>query len=77
MSISKRDYVQNRLVELYPDYNPQQIHKLIIIGTSQNNVEKIGGWRMYAKEAVLPDAADKAATSAGKKELHGEHGGKP
>ena len=40
-------------------------------------VEKIGGWRVYAKEAGRPDAADKAANTPDKSEMHGEHGRKP
>ena len=56
-------------------------------------VEKIGGWRVYAKEARQPDAADQAATpkSDAKPDTkpdtkpvpspntgaHGDHGGKP
>lgn len=40
-------------------------------------VEKIGGWRIYAREARLPDAADKAAATPDKAEMHGEHGRKP
>ena len=40
-------------------------------------VEKIGGWRAYAKEARLPDTVDKAATLPNKIEIHGEHGRKP
>lgn len=40
-------------------------------------VEKIGGWRVYAKEARRPDASDKATDTPDKSEMHGEHGSKP
>lgn len=48
-------------------------------------VEKIGGWRVYAKEARQPDAADQAATpnplakpaASPNTGAHGDHGGKP
>lgn len=48
-------------------------------------VEKIGGWRVYAKEARQSDAADQAATpksdakpaASPKTGAHGDHGGKP
>ncbi len=35
--------------------------------TTNDTVEKIGGWRAYAKEAALPDAPP----------AHGNHGAKP
>lgn len=40
-------------------------------------VEKIGGWRVYAKEASLPEAADKAVATPDKPKMHGEPGSKP
>ena len=43
-------------------------------------VEKIGGWRVYAKEARQPDTApnaDKATSVPANAGAHGEHGGKP
>lgn len=36
---------------------------------SNDAVEKAGGWRAYAREASLPDSADKAATKVQKVEL--------
>ena len=36
---------------------------------SNDAVEKAGGWRVYAREASLPDTADKAVTKAQKVEL--------
>ena len=54
---------------------------------SQTNatVEKIGGWRAYAKEAQQPDGDDKAGSPDTKIKTntspgtgaHGDHGGKP
>lgn len=43
-------------------------------------VEKIGGWRVYAKEAREPDTAgktDKATSTPANAGAHGEHGRKP
>lgn len=44
---------------------------------TNDTVEKIGGWRVYAKETGRPDAADKAADTPDKSELHDPHGRKP
>lgn len=40
-------------------------------------VEKIGGWRVYAREARQPDAADKATATPGNTDMPSEHGRKP
>lgn len=43
-------------------------------------VEKIGGWRVYAKEALEPDTTektDKAVSTPANVGVHGEHGNKP
>ncbi|MBL0076855.1 MAG: hypothetical protein IPP41_13360 [Rhodocyclaceae bacterium] len=40
-------------------------------------VQKIGGWRVYAREARLPDAVEKASATPSKTEMHGEHERKP
>lgn len=43
-------------------------------------VEKIGGWRVYAKEAREPDTAektDKPTSTPANTGAHGEHGRKP
>lgn len=42
-----------------------------------NTVEKIGGWRNYAKEARQPDAADGSSAAPAKAMSHREPGGKP
>lgn len=44
---------------------------------TNDTVEKIGGWRVYAREVRLPDTAEQPAAKAGKTETHGEHGTKP
>ena len=44
---------------------------------SNEVVEKMGGWRGYAKEAMLPDTDEKAAATPDPAEMHGEHGSKP
>lgn len=40
-------------------------------------VEKIGGWRVYAREARQPDAADKATATPRNTDMPSEHGKKP
>ena len=40
-------------------------------------VEKIGGWRVYAREARQPDAADKATATPRNPDVPSEQGRKP
>ena len=45
--------------------------------SSNDLTAKIGGWRVYAKEASQPDTPMPAPTSAPAKEQMGNHGGQP
>lgn len=44
---------------------------------TNETVEKIGGWRVYAKEARQAVPADKAPATPAKAEINAEHGRKP
>ncbi|MFZ2739329.1 MAG: hypothetical protein WBI20_10290 [Burkholderiaceae bacterium] len=69
----------NSVLSQYQGFNDQALSPW-----RQTNevVEKIGGWRAYAKEASQAEASDKALIEpitqpAGKDERHHSHGGKP
>lgn len=60
----------------------QRFNEQPLASWSQSNatVEKIGGWRVYAKEARQPDTSDSAKKPAApnpKPGGHDAHGGKP
>ncbi len=60
----------------------QKFNDQVVASWTQTNatVEKIGGWRVYAKEARQPDAPDsteKAPMPNPKSGVHDGHGGKP
>lgn len=58
----------------YQGYSDQKIAPWT---ETNSTVEKIGGWRVYAKEAREPDNTDMPTAPAPAGGAHGRHGGKP
>lgn len=59
----------------YKGFNEQEV---IPWRETNDAVEKAGGWRVYAKEARRPEAAEeKVKPDADKPKMHDTHGSKP
>lgn len=60
----------------YKAFNEQEV---ALWRQTNDEVEKAGGWRVYAKEARQPDAVEKAKPDSvsDKPKSHDEHGKKP
>ncbi len=62
---------------IFTQYQPFKEQPLLPWREANDAVEKIGGWRFYAKEAQQADAAGKPAGPPAGTDPHAGHGGKP
>lgn len=76
-SIAKSEITYRSVFDGYQKYSDQSVGSW---AASNTTVGKIGGWRVYAKEARQPDAAtstEKVPAPTQKSGAHDGHGGKP
>lgn len=76
-TIAKSEITYRSVFDGYQKYSDQSVSPW---AASNTTVGKIGGWRVYAKEARQPDAAtstEKVTAPAQKSGAHDGHGGKP
>jgi hypothetical protein len=76
-SSGKAEITYRSVFDGYQKYSDQSV---VSWSASNTTVGKIGGWRVYAKEARQPDAAEnteKTSAPPQKSGAHEGHGGKP
>lgn len=62
----------------FADYRAYSEQRIVSWREANENVGKIGGWRVYAKEAAQADGASAPAPPPqANPDQHGGHGGKP